>query len=137
MTATPAPDHAQRPTFSVEPNVTPLIDVLLVLLIIFMAAVPAKRKAMVGQLPPADPRQGAQAAGIVLEVGPGGRYGLNRRPLAAERLGAELAAVYAGRPDKTIIVKGEGTARYQEVMTAVDIARGAGVRVVGFDTRRP
>jgi biopolymer transport protein ExbD len=111
-----------------------MIDVLLVLLIIFMAAIPAQRKALTGQLPPEDPGHPGQVAAIVLEVRPGGRYAVNRRAVPAAGLSATLKAIYSGRPDKTLIVKGAGAARYQEVITAIDIARGAGARVVGVDT---
>ncbi len=118
-----------------EPNVTPMIDVLMVLLIIFMVIVPAGRRAVDVQLPPNAPADPAGPA-IVLEVGPDGRLALNRRPVRAADLGARLRAVYAGRPDRALTVRGDGRARYQEVVAAIDSARGAGVRVVGLDPRR-
>lgn len=121
---------------SAEPNVTPMIDVLLVLLIIFMAAIPERRKAFDGQLPIDEPNSSAQSAAIVLEVGPGGRYAVNRRPVAASMLARELEAIFEGRPNKTLIVRGDPIARYQEVVTAVDVARGAGIQVIGIDTHR-
>jgi biopolymer transport protein TolR len=127
---------AQTLGFNAEPNVTPMIDVLLVLLITFMVALPLQRRAMTSQLPPDEATSSTHAAGIVLEVGPGGRYAVNGRPIRAPRLTTELEAIYRGRPDKTLIVKGDRSARYQEVVTAVDVARGAGVTVVGIDTRR-
>jgi biopolymer transport protein ExbD len=127
---------AQALGFSAEPNVTPMIDVLLVLLITFMVALPTERRAMTSQLPPDEASSSTHVAGIVLEVGPGGRYALNGRAIPARQLPGELEAVYRGRPDKTLIIKGDGSARYQEVVTAMDVARGAGVTVVGIDTRR-
>ena len=116
-----------------EPNVTPMIDVLMVLLIIFMVAVSGKRRAMDVQLP-AESGEG-QGAPIVLEVGPHGRLALNRQPVAPAELGRRLREVYAGRPDKVLMVRGDGAARYQEVIAAMDSARGAGVRVLGADLR--
>ena len=135
---TPHPFLSAQPLgMSAEPNVTPMIDVLLVLLITFMAALPVQRRAVTGQLPPEDADSSAHAAAIVLEVGPGGRYALNGRAISAPRLATELETVYRGRPDKTLIVKGDHSLRYQEVVTALDVARGAGVTVIGIDTRRP
>ncbi|MDQ3996938.1 MAG: biopolymer transporter ExbD, partial [Gemmatimonadota bacterium] len=98
-----------------------MIDVLLVLLIIFMAAIPEHRKAVTGQLPAKEPTASAHEVGIVLEVGPGGRYAIDRRPVAAPRLARELEAIYAERANKTLIVRGDPAARYQEVITAVGV----------------
>ena len=117
-----------------EPNVTPMIDVLMVLLIIFMFMIPASRRATYASLP--EERPGGEGTAIVLEVLPGGRVALNREPLAVGALAARLRAVYAERPDKVITVRGAGAVTYQEVVTAIDIARGAGVRVVGLDPRK-
>jgi len=117
-----------------EPNVTPMIDVLMVLLIIFMVAVSTDRRTVDVQLPvPSETGDGG--ASIVLEVGPGGHLALNRQPVPEAELGRRLRAVYAGRPDRVLMVRGARTARYQEVVTAMDSARAAGVRVLGMDTR--
>ncbi|MFN2566735.1 MAG: biopolymer transporter ExbD [Gemmatimonadaceae bacterium] len=73
-TTDPRTRHVGAGTFSPEPNVRPMIDVLLALLIIFMAAIPEQRKTLAGQLPPDDPAPGAQSVATVLEVGAGARY---------------------------------------------------------------
>jgi biopolymer transport protein TolR len=118
----------------VEPNVTPMIDVLMVLLIIFMFMVPASQRATYVNLP-ADEKGGPGAA-IVLEVGPRGRLALNRQPVAPDQLAARLHAVYDGRPDKVLTIRGDRAATYQDVVTAIDVARGAGIRVIGLDPRK-
>jgi len=117
-----------------EINVTPMIDVLLVLLIIFMLVVPIARKAIDVQLP--DPQPSVQPANpnaqqIVLQVQPNGSYSINKEVVTKERLGARLKEIYDPRPDKIIFVKGDPTVKYDDVINAMDIARGAGVKVIG------
>ena len=117
---------------SADINVTPMLDVLLVLLVIFMASVQVRR-AMDVQLPV--PCVGAcrgDDTPIVLEVLPGHMYRLNSAPLSAADLPARLQAVYAGRPDKVLQVAGARDAIYQDVIGAMDVARAAGVQVIGL-----
>ncbi len=118
-------------------NVTPMIDVLLVLLIIFMLVVPMSRKAIDLQLPdPSDQQQSANPPPqIVLEVLPGGKYLLNKEPLDKTTLFKRLKEIYDPRPEKIIFVKGDPKAKYSEVIYGMDIARGAGVKVIGVSPK--
>jgi len=115
-------------------NVTPMIDVLLVLLIIFMMVIPMSRKAIDLQLPdpsPSDQPQGPQPSQIVLEVLPGNVFKINTEPVPPARLAARLKEIYDPRPEKVIFVKGDEKVKYSEVIHAMDVARGAGVKVIG------
>jgi biopolymer transport protein TolR len=113
-----------------EPNVTPMIDVLLVLLIVFMVMVVQGRRTLDVQLP--ETCTGACGAGdaIVLEVLGAGDYRLNQRPVSRGALHQVLTNVYAGRPNKILSVTGRSGASYGQVMGAMDVARSAGVRVI-------
>ena len=115
-----------------EPNVTPFLDVLLVLLIIFMYLSLTQQKVITAQLPDPTPVPGPNTPPIVLEVRPGAMYAINARVVAGAQLAAQLRAVYDGRREKTLIVRAAPGVRYQEVVTAVDIAKGAGVVGVGL-----
>ena len=133
-----APNALAQGALSPEPNVTPMIDVLLVLLIIFMFLIAMNQPRRIDlQLPEPSAAPGATAApSIVLEVLPGGSYAVNRAPVAREALGPHLRALYADRPQKVLFVQGDPRVRYQEVFEAMDVARGAGVRVIGIPPRR-
>ncbi|HMG12206.1 MAG TPA: biopolymer transporter ExbD [Gemmatimonadaceae bacterium] len=116
-----------------EINVTPMIDVLLVLLIIFMMVIPMSRKALDLQLPDPTPQpdqQGPPPSQIVLEVLPGNTFKINSQPVSKEELQKKLKEIYDPRPDKIIFVKGDPTVKYSDVIAAMDAARGAGVKVI-------
>jgi biopolymer transport protein ExbD len=125
--------HAS-PRLTNEINVTPMIDVLLVLLIIFMAALPSMRKTIDAQLPDRNPapQPGSPSPSIVLEVDDSGGFRINQSPVATGTLAARLRAAYDDRPDKVLFVKGSAHVRYASVMDAMDVARGAGVKVIGL-----
>jgi biopolymer transport protein TolR len=116
-----------------EINVTPMIDVLLVLLIIFMMVIPMSRKAIDLQLPdptPDNTPSGPPPSQIVLEVLPGNVFKINTQPVAKADLGKKLKEIYDPRPDKIIFIKGDPTVKYSDVITAMDVARGAGVKII-------
>ncbi|MFL5463858.1 MAG: ExbD/TolR family protein [Gemmatimonadaceae bacterium] len=116
-----------------EINVTPMIDVLLVLLIIFMMVIPMSRKAIDLQLPDPTPQpdqQGPPPSQIVLEVLPGNTFKVNSQPVPKTDLARRLKEIYDPRPDKIIFVKGDPTVKYSDVIAAMDVARGAGVKVI-------
>ena len=118
-----------------EINVTPMIDVLLVLLITFMASLPELQKhhtvdVMLSDHDAARETDGAQS--IVLEIDDRGAFRINRQLVASGALGARLRAVYAGRSNKELFVKGSRHVKYDVVLQAMDAARGAGVEVIGL-----
>ena len=115
-----------------EMNVTPFLDVLLVLLIIFMYLCLNQQKAIMAQLPDPAPVSRPVAAAIVLEVRPNASYAINTEPVQGPQLAGRLRAIYADRPEKTIIVRGGAGVKYQDVVTAMDIAKGAGVVAIGL-----
>ena len=118
-----------------EMNVTPMIDVLLVLLIIFMMIIPMSRKALDAQLPdptPQDKDAKPNPDQIVLEVLPNGQFAIDKEPHTRDDLYQRLKEIYAPRPDKIIFVKGDPEVLYQDVIFAMDQARGAGVKVIGL-----
>jgi biopolymer transport protein TolR len=123
--------------FNDEPNVVPMIDVLLVLLIIFMMQIPLSRKAMDVQLPPEQQIQKeqleqAQSNQIVMELREDGSYAINNTVYPKSQLDTQLHEIYDNRPAKLMFVKTARNRMYQEVIEAMDIARGAGVQVIGF-----
>ncbi len=118
-----------------EPNVVPMIDILLVLLIIFMMTIVQDRKAMNVQIPPEEQveRQAAEDSDqIVLELLEDGGYAINTAPYNKSQLDAALHEIYDNRPAKLMFIKTARNRLYQEVIEAIDIARGAGVQVIGF-----
>lgn len=124
-----------------EPNVVPMIDVLLVLLIIFMLMIPMGRVAIDLQLP--DPKATQDEPPqknpdqIVLEVLPGPQFMINKAAVSKDGLPARIKEIYDPRPDKILFVKGDPAVKYQEIIWSMDVARGGGVKVIGIPPKAP
>ena len=120
-----------------EPNVTPMIDLLLVMLIIYRLARVPRQAIMANLTEPAPETAGAPAADpqIVLDLLADGSYALNRQPVPAAMLATTLQSVYAKRPAKLLFIRASAERSYQDVISAMDEARGAGVQLLALMPR--
>ena len=124
-----------RGALSSEPNVVPMIDILLVLLIIFMISQPLSRTTISVQVAPPTPPQQAKSESsnqIVLELGDDGSYAINQQPVPKDQLDTQLHAIFDPRPAKLLFVKPGLNRKYQDVVEAMDVAKGAGIQIIGF-----
>ena len=117
-------------------NVLPLIDVLLVLLIIAMVLL-RNLIYMPAEVPPPAAAPGARVrpSQIVLELRADGSYTLNGQPIPAAHLETQLHAIYDRRPVKLLFISAADNRSYQEVISLMDLARGAGVQTLALVPR--
>jgi biopolymer transport protein TolR len=121
-------------------NMTPMIDVLLVLIIIFMVIVPLTPKGLEALVPqPPPPGQKANASDqrtVVIVVDANHNYSINNEPAAEDKMGDRLMEIFKTRAEKVVFVKGDPSLDFMWVAKAIDIAHGAGIDKVGLMTAK-
>ena len=118
-----------------EMNVTPMLDVMLVLLVIFMAASVAMHHTIDVSLPQPCAAICEGAGPITLEILPGPTYRLNGTAIARTALASTLRQVYVNRPEKIMYVAGQPGVTYAAVVDAMDVAKSNGVKVIGISPK--
>jgi biopolymer transport protein TolR len=123
-----------------EPNIVPLIDVLLVLIIIFMVITPRVPTGLDTIVPqPAPPNQQQQKTDdrtVVVQVMAGGKVMINQDESNWNALGPRLFDIFKERADKIAFVKGDDNVEFGQVARAIDIMRGSGIDHVGLITAK-